>query len=56
AKKRFKITSTGKIRRRKAFANHMLGKKTSRRKRRLKSPGAHVAASDAKRVRRLLGE
>ena len=56
AAKRFKVTSTGKIRRRKAFANHMLGKKSSRRKRRLKAPGAHVAGSDAKRVRRLLGE
>lgn len=56
AKKRFKITSTGKIRRRKAFANHILSKKSSRRKRRLTSPDAQVSRVDARRVRRLLGE
>jgi large subunit ribosomal protein L35 len=56
AKKRFKITSTGKIRRRRAFANHILSKKSSRRKRRLTSPDAQVSGVDARRVRRLLGE
>ncbi|HET7483520.1 MAG TPA: 50S ribosomal protein L35 [Actinomycetota bacterium] len=54
AAKRVEVTSTGKIRRRRAFANHMLGKKTSTRKRRLTSP-ALVSDSDTKRIRRLLG-
>ncbi len=53
AKKRFKITGTGKIRRRKAFANHMLEKKSPKRKRHLKA-GDVVAKSDEKRVRRML--
>ena len=55
AAKRFRITSTGKIRRRRAFANHILEKKPSKRKRRLKSPDL-VSAQDAPRVRRLLGQ
>jgi large subunit ribosomal protein L35 len=54
AAKRFEVTGTGKIRRRRAFANHLLGKKPSKRKRRLNSP-AVVADADRKRVRRLLG-
>ncbi|HEV3472789.1 MAG TPA: 50S ribosomal protein L35, partial [Actinomycetota bacterium] len=36
--KRVSVTSTGKVRRRKAFMNHMLGKKASTRKRRLNTP------------------
>ncbi len=52
--KRFKITTTGKIRRRKAFANHILEKKSPKRKRRLTSP-ALVAPADEKRIRRMLG-
>ena len=55
AAKRFKITSTGKIRRRRAFFNHILEKKPSKRKRRLQAPDL-VAPADAQRVRRLLGE
>lgn len=55
AAKRFKITPTGKIRRRRAFFNHILEKKTAKRKRRLARPDL-VAKSDAQRVRRLLGE
>jgi large subunit ribosomal protein L35 len=53
ATKRFKTTPTGKIRRRKAFHNHMLGKKAPTRKRRLTAT-ALVAKSDEKRVRRML--
>ena len=55
AAKRFKVTSTGKIRRRRAFANHILEKKAAKRKRRLGQP-AEVARADVKRVRRMLGE
>ena len=54
AAKRFKITGTGKIRRRKAFMNHMLEKKPSTRTRRLKRE-AEVTGGDAKQVKRLLG-
>lgn len=55
AASRFSITSTGKIRRRRANANHILGKKSSKRKRHLKAPDAVVAQPDRKRIRRLLG-
>jgi large subunit ribosomal protein L35 len=55
AKARFKVTGTGKIRRRRVGLNHFLGKKTSTRKRRLGSSTV-VADADTKRVRRMLGE
>ncbi len=35
AKKRFKITGTGKVKRAKAFKNHILTKKSTKRKRAL---------------------
>ena len=54
AAKRFAVTSTGKVRRRRAFGAHLLEKKPSTRKRRLKSPDV-VSKADVKRVRRLLG-
>jgi large subunit ribosomal protein L35 len=53
--KRFKMTSKGKIRRRRANHNHLLGKKTSTRKRRLTGSDAKVSDADNKRVRRMLG-
>jgi large subunit ribosomal protein L35 len=56
AAKRFHVTGTGKIRRRRAFVNHILEKKAAKRKRRLRAPGATVSAADSKRVRRMLGE
>jgi large subunit ribosomal protein L35 len=54
AAKRFKVTPTGKIKRRRAFANHILEKKTKKRKNKLNSP-ALIAKADQKRVRRMLG-
>ena len=54
AAKRFKITGSGKIMRRKAFMNHMLEKKPSTRTRRLKRE-AEVTGGDREHVRRLLG-
>ena len=54
AAKRFKVTGTGKIRRRHAFLNHILEKKSPTRKRRL-GRSAEVAPGDARQVRRLLG-
>ncbi|HLR89776.1 MAG TPA: 50S ribosomal protein L35 [Balneolaceae bacterium] len=35
AKKRFKVTGTGKLKRKKAFKRHILTKKSSKRKRNL---------------------
>ena len=54
AKKRFEITRTGKIRRRKAFRAHLLEKKASKRTRRL-ARGSEVLGGDRKHVERLLG-
>lgn len=54
AAKRFKITGTGKLRRRKAFRSHILEKKSSTRTRRLARP-AEVAPGDVRAVKRLLG-
>lgn len=56
AAKRFKVTPTGKIRRRRAFANHILEKKTAKRKRHLNASDALVSDNDRKQVRRLLGK
>ncbi len=53
AAKRFRTTRTGKIVRRRAYANHILEKKDARRKRRLGRPGM-VSDADRKQVRRLL--
>ena len=54
AAKRFKVTGSGKIMRRKAFRSHILEKKPSKRTRRLKRE-AEVAPADARHVRKLLG-
>jgi large subunit ribosomal protein L35 len=54
AKKRFKVTGTGRIRRRKAFRGHLMEKKSSVRARRL-GRETEVAPADEKQVKRLLG-
>jgi len=54
AAKRFKITGSGKLRRRKAFRSHILEKKSSTRTRRL-GRETDVAPGDVKAVKRLLG-
>jgi large subunit ribosomal protein L35 len=53
AVKRFKLTGKKKLKRNKAYANHILTKKSSKRKRNLKKPGL-VSASETRRVRRML--
>ena len=53
AKKRFKVTGSGKIKRRKAFKSHILTKKSKKRKRRL-SKSALVDKTEVKRVRKML--
>ena len=54
ATKRFKVTASGKVRRYKAFKSHILTKKTSKRKRRLRQAGIVATTGDTKRVKRLL--
>lgn len=53
AKKTFKVTGTGKIRRYKAFKSHLLTKKSKTRKRHLRQ-AAFVHASNANLVKRML--
>ena len=53
AAKRFKTTGSGKIVRHKAFANHLLTKKSTKRKRNLRKSGL-VHASNRKSVSRLI--
>jgi large subunit ribosomal protein L35 len=54
AKKRFRLTATGKVRGRSAFSTHILEKKSPKRKRRFARP-AEIAKADEKRVKTLLG-
>jgi large subunit ribosomal protein L35 len=53
AAKTFKKTANGKFKRAHSFKKHILTKKTTKRKRHLRSSGL-VAKSDAKRVRKML--
>jgi large subunit ribosomal protein L35 len=54
AAKRFKVTGTGKLRRRQVNTNHILEKKPSKRMRRLHAE-VDVAPGDAARIKRMLG-
>jgi len=53
AKKRFKVTGTGKIKHKHAFKNHILTKKETKQKRRLSSM-AIVKKSDMNNVKAML--
>jgi large subunit ribosomal protein L35 len=53
ASKRFRLTGTGKVRRFKAYASHILTKKSQKRKRNLRK-GDIVDAADAKRVKNMI--
>ena len=53
AAKRFKFTGGGKIKRSKAYKSHILTKKTTKRKRRLRKSGL-VAKSDEARMKRMM--
>jgi large subunit ribosomal protein L35 len=53
AKKRFRITGTGKIKRKHAYHSHILTKKSTKRKRNLTYWGS-VEDVDTKHVKRLL--
>jgi large subunit ribosomal protein L35 len=54
AKKRFKLSATGKVRGRHAFSSHILEKKSPKRKRRMAKP-AVISNHDEPRVKTLLG-
>jgi large subunit ribosomal protein L35 len=53
AKKRFKVTGSGKVKRMRAFKSHILTKKDPKRKRRLRR-GDLVASGQEKTIKRLL--
>ena len=53
AKKRFKVTGTGKVMRRPAMRSHLLEKKSPKRKRRMAKP-VEISENDAGRVNKLL--
>ena len=55
AAKRYRVTGTGKIRRRKANRSHLLEKKSSSKRTRRLGRGAEVTGGDKKHVERLLG-
>jgi large subunit ribosomal protein L35 len=54
AKKRFKLTSKGKVKARHAMTSHILGKKSAKRKRRL-GQDTVLPQADANRAKKLLG-
>lgn len=53
AKKRFKLTGSGKIKRKHAFKSHILTKKTIKQKRNLTKDGL-VSKADTKNIKLLL--
>ncbi len=53
SKKRFKLTGTGKIKRAKAFKSHILTKKSSKTKRKLRQT-AYVSPTQEKTIKKLL--
>lgn len=54
AAKRFRKTASGKLKRNKAYKSHNLAKKSRKRKRGLRK-STLIAASDLRRVKRMLG-
>jgi large subunit ribosomal protein L35 len=55
AAKRFRLTGTGKVRRNKAYASHILTKKSTKRKRKLRQTTIATKA-DTARIKRMLGK
>ena len=53
AKKRFRLTAKGKVKARHAMRSHILGKKNSKRRRRLDGD-KYLAPGDARRAKELL--
>jgi len=53
AKKRLKLTATGRLQRKKAFRSHILTKKSKKRKRNLRKT-AMIAPADERRMKTLI--
>ncbi len=53
AAKRFRVTATGKIKRKKAYLSHILTSKDRKRKRQLRK-ATFVSPADAKNVKKLI--
>ena len=53
ASKRFRVTKSGKIKRKQAYKGHILTKKNSKRKRSLRKP-EYVLSSEKRTVKRML--
>ncbi|MBK7037083.1 MAG: 50S ribosomal protein L35 [Chitinophagales bacterium] len=53
AKKRFKVTGSGKVKRNKAYKRHILTKKSNKRKNKLGQSGI-VSDADSLNIKRLL--
>ena len=54
AKKRFKITESGKVKRMRTFKSHILTKKSSKRKRRLRQGTTITTNGETRNIKRLL--
>ncbi len=54
ASKRFRLTGSGKVMRRRANRNHLLEHKPTKRTRRL-APDQPLASADVKKIKKLLG-
>jgi large subunit ribosomal protein L35 len=55
AKKRFRVSATGKIKSRRAYRSHILTSKSRKRKRNLRKP-AYLHAVDEPRARKMIQE
>jgi large subunit ribosomal protein L35 len=53
AAKRFKVTGSGKVMRRKGYARHILTKKSAKRKRKLRKP-IQLSPADERKLKYLL--
>ena len=53
ARKRFRLTATGKVKRNKAYKSHLLTKKSAKRKRGLRK-ATLLTSADLKRIKQVL--
>ncbi|MCE5251399.1 50S ribosomal protein L35 [bacterium] len=53
AAKRFKLTGSGRVKRHKAFASHILKKKSTKRKRNYRRAG-YLTSADEKRIKEMI--
>ncbi len=53
AAKRFRVTGSGRVRRFKAYASHILTKKSQKRKRNLRKGGL-ISSAEEKRIKRII--